>query len=132
MVCNAYKYPVCVNISICMVLLHVFQTIMAQALQCGPLRLHLEFWSFKCLLRNVLCDQDTTIQWCMDNGLLARRQTCSGCNQPMLFVKREGTDSYRSVNVKHIAAINALRLHTDYAIIVNHPKLRVNDMISNP
>lgn len=28
----------------------------------------------------------------MDNGLIARRQTCSGCNQPMLFVKREGTD----------------------------------------
>ena len=30
------------------------------------------YWTYKTLLRDVLVDMDTTIQWCKPNGLLAR------------------------------------------------------------
>eukprot|EP00731_Ephydatia_muelleri_P004441 Em0002g617a len=42
----------------------------------GPFGLGLEYmyWTYKTLLREVLVDMDTTIQWCKPNGLLARSE----------------------------------------------------------
>ena len=35
------------------------------------------------LLREVLVDRDSTIQWCKDAGLLAHSMTCHGCGGEM-------------------------------------------------
>ncbi|KAL5499331.1 hypothetical protein EMCRGX_G010543 [Ephydatia muelleri] len=48
----------------------------------GPFGLGLEYWTYKRLLREVLVDIDTTIQWCKRNGLLARSQECNACSIP--------------------------------------------------
>ena len=34
-------------------------------------------------IREVLIDQDTTIEWCKDVGLLARSMACHGCGGDM-------------------------------------------------
>eukprot|EP00731_Ephydatia_muelleri_P013452 Em0007g762a len=62
----------------------------------GPFCLGLEYWTYKRLLREVLVDIDTTIQWCKRNGLLARSQECSACHIPMHWeVYDRGIDGYR-------------------------------------
>ena len=49
----------------------------------GPLGMGLSPWTHEKLIREVLTDQDTTIQWCKDIGLLARSMTCHGCRGDM-------------------------------------------------
>ena len=51
----------------------------------GPVGMGLTTWAYDRLLREVLPDQDqdTTIQWCKDVGLLARRMVCHGCGGDM-------------------------------------------------
>eukprot|EP00731_Ephydatia_muelleri_P001467 Em0001g1467a len=62
----------------------------------GPFGLGLEYWTYKRLLREVLVDIDTTIQWCKRNGLLARSQECNACSIPMHWeVYDRGIDGYR-------------------------------------
>ena len=43
--------------------------------------LGLEYWTYKRLLREVLVNIDTTIQWCKRNGLLARAVSGMQCLQ---------------------------------------------------
>ena len=49
----------------------------------GPVGMGLMSWSYDHLIREVLPDQDTTVQWCKDVGLLARSMTCQGCGGDM-------------------------------------------------
>ena len=49
----------------------------------GPVGIGLTQWTHERLLREVLVDRDTTIQWCKDVGLLARSMTCHGCGGEM-------------------------------------------------
>ena len=65
----------------------------------GPLGLPTEYWSYKRLIREVLVDQQTIINWCKRYGLLARSQTCARCNQSMLWeTDTSRTDGYRYEN----------------------------------
>ena len=62
----------------------------------GPFGLPQEYWSYKRLLREVLVDQDTIIEWCKSNGLLAQSQQCCACNIPMHWETFDrGIDRYR-------------------------------------
>ena len=62
----------------------------------GPLGLPVEYWSYKRLIREVLVDQDTIINWCKRNGLLARSQICTRCNKSMLWeIDSSRNDGYR-------------------------------------
>ena len=49
----------------------------------GPLGMGLSPWTYERLVREVLIDQDTTIEWCKDVGLLARSMACHGCGGDM-------------------------------------------------
>ena len=51
----------------------------------GPVDMGLTPWGYDRLMREVLLDQDTTIEWCKDVGLLARRMTCHGCGGDMMW-----------------------------------------------
>ena len=44
----------------------------------GPLGMGLSPWTYERLVREVLIDQDTTIEWYKDVGLLARSIACHG------------------------------------------------------
>ena len=67
----------------------------------GPLGLPVEYWSYKRLIREVLVDQDTIINWCRRCGLLARSQICTRCNKTMLWE----TDSSMDIGI-YIALYN--------------------------
>ena len=63
----------------------------------GPVGMGLTPWSYDRLIREVLLNQDTTIQWCKDVGLLALRMTCHGCGGDMRWeaTPEAKVDGYR-------------------------------------
>ena len=63
----------------------------------GPLGMGLSPWTYERLVREVLIDRDTTIEWCKDVGLLARSMTCHGCGGDMRWeaTTEAKVDGYR-------------------------------------
>ena len=63
----------------------------------GPLGMGLSPWTYERLVREVLIDQDTTIEWCKDVGLLARSMACHGCGGDMRWeaTTEAKVDGYR-------------------------------------
>ena len=64
----------------------------------GPLGLPVEYWSYKELIREVLVDQGTIINWCKRHGLLAQSHICTRCSKSMLWE----TDSSRCDGYRYI------------------------------
>ena len=63
----------------------------------GPVGLGLTRWTYEQLIKEVLLNHTTTVQWCLDVGLLARSMTCHGCGEEMRWeaTTEAKTDGYR-------------------------------------
>lgn len=41
--------------------------------------------NFRILLKEIICDKETVVQWCINNSILKRQMRCSICNNFMVF-----------------------------------------------
>jgi hypothetical protein len=56
----------------------------------------LKHWTYDRLRDEVLRSKEEIIQWCMDEGLIAKSRLCCHCDQPMKLVKCEDrSDKYK-------------------------------------